>query len=402
VIHNAGGSEAQELAFALGSAVTYLRALEQGGMALQDAYEAIYFRLTADADQFLTMAKFRAMRKLWARVADAAGLSPKAAIVTAETAWRMLTRRDAYGNILRSTIAVAAAGLGGADAITVLPHTAPLGLPDGFARRVARNMQLVLLEESNLARVADPAAGSGGFEALTEQLCLSAWSQFQEIERAGGIWPALESGLIQRNVAAVRAARQQALARGKEILTGTNAYPDIAETPPAVLEVAPRVTTSDDPASATAPPLPRQRLAEPFEALRDKSDQILAATGKRPKIFLATLGAPAGVTARVNFAKNFFEAGGIEAISGAPSDYHASQAAIVCLCPSVKASEQELISAAATLKGSGAGQIYFAGPAEAREDALRAAGVQTFIHEGSDALATLNAAYDILQQQNDR
>jgi methylmalonyl-CoA mutase len=184
-------------------------------------------------------------------------------------------------------------------------------------------------------------------------------------------------------------------------LTGTNAYPDIAETPPAVLEVAPRVATSDEPSSATGPPLPRQRLAEPFEALRDQSDRILAATGKRPKIFLATLGAPAGVTARVNFAKNFFEAGGIEAISGAPSDYHAAKAAIVCLCPSVKASEQELMSAAATLKGNGAGQIYFAGSAEAREDALRAAGVQTFIHEGSDALATLNAAYDILQQQND-
>ncbi|MFY9897496.1 MAG: methylmalonyl-CoA mutase family protein, partial [Xanthobacteraceae bacterium] len=167
VIHNAGGSEAQELAFALASAVTYLRALEQSGMALQAGYNAIYFRLSADADQFLTTAKFRAMRKLWARVAGAAGLLAKPAIVTAETAWRMLTRRDAYGNILRSTIAVAAAGLGGADAITVLPHTATLGLPDEFARRVARNMQLVLLEESNLARVADPVAGSGAFEALT-------------------------------------------------------------------------------------------------------------------------------------------------------------------------------------------------------------------------------------------
>jgi len=402
VIHNAGGSEAQELAFALASAVTYLRALEHGGMELQDAYEAIYFRLTADADQFLTMAKFRAMRKLWARVGSVAGLSPKAAIVTAETAWRMLTRRDAYSNILRSTIAVAAAGLGGADVVTVLPHTAPLGLPDGFARRVARNMQLLLLEESNLARVTDPAAGSGAFEALTEQLCLAAWSQFQEIERAGGVWCALESRLVQRNVAAVRTARQQALARGTEILTGTNAYPDISETPAAVLEVTAHGAASDEAAAVTAEPLPRLRLAEPFEALRETSDQILAATGDRPKIFLATLGAPAEVTARVNFAKNFFEAGGIEAASGVPSDYPAAQAAIACLCPSVKASEQELASAAAALKRSGAKHIYFAGPIAAREDALRAAGVQTFIHEGSDALATLNPAYDILKQSKDR
>jgi methylmalonyl-CoA mutase len=391
VIHNAGGSEAQELAFALASAVAYLRAFEKSGMALQAAYDAIYFRLTADADQFLTTAKFRAMRKLWARVATAAGISAKPAIVTAETAWRMLTRRDAYGNILRSTIAVAAAGLGGADAITVLPHTATLGLPDAFARRVARNMQLVLLEESNLSRVTDPAAGSGAFEALTEQLCLAAWTQFQEIEQAGGAWPALESGLLQRNVAAVRAARQQALARGKEILTGTNAYPDIAETPRGA---------SGEPATVSAPSLPRLRLAEPFEALRDKSDRILAATGARPKVFLATLGAPADFTARANFVRNFFEVGGIEPVIGTPSDYRAPQTAIACLCSSGKASERELASATAAIKRSGARHIYFAGRIAAQENMLRAAGVQTFIDEGSDALATLNAAYDILQQKD--
>jgi methylmalonyl-CoA mutase len=396
VIHNASGSETQELAFALASAVAYLRALEHGGMALQAAYEAIYFRLTADADQFLTTAKFRAMRKLWARIASAAGIAAKPAIVTAETAWRMLTRRDAYGNILRSTIAVAAAGFGGADAITALPHTATLGLPDAFARRVARNMQLVLLEESNLARVADPAAGSGAFEALTEELCLAAWTQFQEIERAGGAWPALESGLVQRNVAAVRAARQQALARGKEIITGTNAYPDIAETPPAVLAVAPRAASGED---ATPLSLPRLRLAEPFEALRDKSDRILAATGARPKVFLATLGAPAEFTARANFAANFFEAGGIQAVSGAAADYRSPEAAIACLCPSGKSTEQELASAAAAINRSGARHIYFSGRFAGQENTLRAAGVQTFIDEGSDALATLNAAYDILQQK---
>ena len=302
VIHNAGGSEAQELAFALASALTYLRALEQSGMSLEAAYAAIYFRLTADADQFLTTAKFRALRKLWARVASASGLSPKPAIVTGETAWRTITRRDPYSNILRATIAVAAAGLGGADAITVLPHTAALGLPDAFARRVARNMQLILLDESNLARVTDPAAGSGAFESLTEQLCLAAWTQLQGIERAGGAWAALESGLVQRNVAAVRTAREQAVAHGQDILTGSNAFPDIAETPPAVLDVKPRAAASEQPATVTVAPLPRLRFTERFETLRDQSDQILAATGARPKIFLATIGAPAEFTARANFA----------------------------------------------------------------------------------------------------
>ena len=397
IIHNAGGSEAQELAFALASALTYLRALEQSGMSLEAAYAAIYFRLTADADQFLTTAKFRALRKLWARVATASGLPPTPAIVMAETAWRTMTRRDPYANILRATIAVAAAGLGGADAVTVVPHTAALGLPDAFARRLARNIQLILLEESNLARVTDSAAGSGAFESLTEQLCLAAWTQLQGIERAGGAWAALESGLVQRNVAAVRAAREQAVAHGQDILTGSNAFPDIAETPPAVLDVKPRAAASEQPATVTVAPLPRLRLTEPFESLRDQSDWILAATGARPKIFLATIGAPAEFTAPVNFAKNFFEAGGIEAVPGAPADYRRAQAALACLCASDKMSATELASAAATLKKSGVRHIYCASRPGAREELLREAGVQSFIDEGCDALATLKAAYDILR-----
>ena len=183
IIHNAGGSEAQELAFAIAAAVDYLRALEASGVPLDAARGMIYFRLAADADEFLTIAKFRAIRKLWARVEAACGLAPKPTTVAAETAWRMMTKRDPYVNMLRTTIAVTAAGLGGADNIAVLPHTAALGLPDAFARRVARNTQLILLEESNLAKVADPAAGSGAIEDLTAKLCAAAWAQFQEIEQ---------------------------------------------------------------------------------------------------------------------------------------------------------------------------------------------------------------------------
>src|SRR5579883_3422806 len=170
IIHNAGGSEAQELAVAIASGVQYLRALEANGVALETARRMIYFRLAADADEFMTIAKFRAARKLWARIEQACGLRPQPAHVSAETAWRMLTRRDPYVNMLRNTVAVAAAGLGGADSITVLPHTAPLGLPDAFARRMARNTQLILLEESNLAKVADPVAGSGAIEDMTAKL----------------------------------------------------------------------------------------------------------------------------------------------------------------------------------------------------------------------------------------
>ena len=235
-VHDAGGSEAQELAFALAVAIAYLRALEAGGMALDVARNALSFRLIADADQFLTMAKFRALRLLWARVEQACGLTPRPIFIAAQTAWRMLTQRDAYVNMLRATIATFSAGLGGANAITVLPHTLALGLPDAFARRVARNTQLVLLEESNLAKVSDPAAGSGGIETLTQQLCEAAWSLFQEIEKAGGVFASLEQGLIQRKVAATRAVREANIARRKEVLTGATEFPNLHEAAVTVLD----------------------------------------------------------------------------------------------------------------------------------------------------------------------
>src|SRR5881396_1565426 len=225
VIHDSGGSEVQELAFVLAAGVAYLRAIEQAGVSLEDAQGMVYARLSADADQFLTLAKFRALRLLWARIEQACGLTPKPLFISADTAWRMLTQRDPYVNMLRATMATFSAGLGGANAITVLPHTLALGLPDAFARRIARNTQLILLEESHLAKVADPAAGSGAVEELTGELCGAAWKLFQEIEAAGGAAAALENGLIQRNVAAVRAERAAAVARREDAFTGVSIFP---------------------------------------------------------------------------------------------------------------------------------------------------------------------------------
>src|SRR5262249_27387603 len=148
LVHGAGGTEAQELAYVIAVAVTYLRSIEAGGIALDDARRMIYFRLAADADQFLTIAKFRALRQLWARIEESCGLAPEPAFISAETAWRTMTRNDPAVNILRGAIAAFAAGIGGADAITVLPFTAACGLSDSFARRIARNTQLILLDEA--------------------------------------------------------------------------------------------------------------------------------------------------------------------------------------------------------------------------------------------------------------
>ena len=400
IIHNAGGSEAQELAFTIASAVEYLRVLEANGIAIERARDMIYFRITADADQFLTMAKFRALRKLWARGEQVCGIAPKPAYVSAETAWRMLTQRDAAVNMLRNTIAITAAAFGGADAIAVLPHTAALGLPDAFARRVARNAQLILLEESNLAKVADPAAGSGAMEALTDELCDAAWSQFQNIEKTGGAWAALEQGLVQREVARIRVEREKATAHRKDVLTGTSEYPDLREQSAIVLDVASVVSPKEASALVTTEALPRIRLAAPFEALRDASDRMLAKTGMRPKIFLANLGAIAEFTARATFTKNFFEAGGIEAITSDGfksrddmiAAFKASGAKLVCLCSSDAVYEKEAVDVAKALAAAGATHIYLAGrPKDA--DALKAAGVASFIYAGCDALAALRDTY---------
>ena len=403
VIHDAGGSEAQELAFVLAAGVAYLRALESAGVALEAAQGMIYARLSADADQFLTMAKFRALRLLWARVEQACGLTPKPIFIAADTAWRMLTQRDPYVNMLRATMATFSAGLAGANAITVLPHTLALGLPDPFARRVARNTQLVLLEESNLAKVSDPAAGSGGIEALTRELCQAAWTLFQEIEKAGGLFAALEQNLIQRKVAATKTARETDIARRKTVLTGASEFPNLAEAHVAVLDAKPVALAAYGEAKFKFDALAPIRLAAPFERLRDKSDEVLKARGARPKIFLANLGTAADFTARATFAKSFFETGGIEAVDGSgdasalAAAFKSSGAAMACLCSSDKVYSEKAVAAAKALHEAGARHIYLAGRPGEIEATLREAGVSDFIFAGGDALAMLQQAWQRME-----
>ncbi|MBS0527807.1 MAG: methylmalonyl-CoA mutase, partial [Proteobacteria bacterium] len=323
VIHDAGGSEVQELAFVLACAIDYLRALESEGVPLDAAREMIYVRLSADADQFLTLAKCRALRLLWARIEQSCGLAPKPLFIAAETAWRMLTQRDPYVNMLRATIATFSAGLGGANSICVLPHTLALGLPDAFARRAARNTQLILLEESNLAKVSDPAAGSGGIEALTRELCEAAWAQFQVIDKAGGVFAALEQNLIQTKVAATRAVREANVAKRRDVLTGASEFPNLHEKRAEVLDAKPVTLAPYGEAKIKFDALTPMRLAVPFEKLRDRSDNLLAANGARPKVFLANLGPPADFTARATFARSFFETGGIEAVDSSLAEIEA-------------------------------------------------------------------------------
>ncbi|MCG7392510.1 methylmalonyl-CoA mutase subunit beta [Microvirga sp. ACRRW] len=401
--HEAGASEAQELAAVLATGLSYLRALEAQGHSLDAVRHALSFLLVADADEFLTVAKFRALRRLWAQVEQACGLAPKPIRLHAETAWRMTTKRDPWVNMLRTTVATFSAGIGGADAITVLPFTAALGLPDAFARRVARNTQLILLEESNLWRVADPAAGAGGFEALTDALCEKAWSLLQEIEREGGIIESLKAGTLQSRIATTRAQREKAVATRKEPITGTSEFPNIHETDVAVL-MPPAHNAKEASASSavTVEPLPSIRTSEAFERLRDLSDAYLAKTDARPKVFLANLGPVSAFTARATFAKNFFEAGGIEAVmndgfSDSEKLKHAfieSKTKLSCICSSDEIYGTHAEDAAKTLHEAGSSPIYLAGRPGDREEVLSRAGITTFIYAGCDTLKVLSEALD--------
>lgn len=231
VYHNAGATAAQELGAMLAGAVWHLRMFEEARQPLLYAVPHIGFALSVDHRQFESIAKVRALRQLWSRVQEACGVEPMPAIIHAETSYRMLTAADPETNILRSTIAAFAAAVGGADSISVLPHTLSHGLPDAFARRIARNTQLILRDESHLGFVSDPAAGSGGIEALTDALCEKAWAEFQEIEAAGGLFEMLVSGGIQARVRQSAAARDQRLAEGALPVVGTTRYPPPEERP---------------------------------------------------------------------------------------------------------------------------------------------------------------------------
>ncbi|WP_201281699.1 methylmalonyl-CoA mutase family protein [Methylosinus sp. Ce-a6] len=400
VIHAAGGTEAQELGFALAAALAYLRALDEGGLPLDEARSLLSFRLAADADEFVTIAKFRALRRLFARVEEACGLAPAPIYVHAETAWRMVTRRDPWTNLLRATLAAFGAAIGGADAITVLPFTQALGAPDDFARRLARDTQLVLQDESHIHAVDDPASGSGGMEALTEALCARGWEELQRLEAEGGLATALEKGAFQGRVAEVAGKRAQNVARSRDKITGSNAFPDIGEAPVAAL--APFDASFFEaaaPAGALkSPPLRPRRLSEPFEALRDRSDAARAEKGARPRVFLANLGAVAAFTARANFAKNFFEAGGIEAAFGEEgadiaAAFRASGAKLACICSSDALYAEKAVEAARDLAAAGA-RVYLAGRPGELEAALRAAGVAEFIYAGGDMFDTLQRAFE--------
>ncbi|MGW1167705.1 methylmalonyl-CoA mutase family protein [Streptomyces sp. NPDC002550] len=372
--HEAGGSAAQELGASLATGVAYLRELTEAGLGVEQAAGQLEFRYAATADQFLTIAKLRAARRLWARVAEVCG-APGAQVQHVVTSPVMMARRDPWVNMLRTTVATLAAGVGGADSVTVLPFDHALGLPDAFARRIARNTSTILIEESHLARVIDPAGGSWYVEQLTDQLAQAAWEFFRTIERDGGQAAVLRSGRLRTDLATTWAERSKKLAKRREPITGVSEFPLLAEKP------VDREPAPEPPSGG----LPRVRRDEAYEELRARSDAHLAATGARPRIFLATIGSAAAYTARATFAANLFQAGGIEPVTDGAFEDSGATEAVLCSSDALYAEQAE--QAAESLRAAGARHVFLAGRGEY-------AGIDSYVFAGCDAIDVLSATLD--------
>ncbi|MDQ1740127.1 MAG: methylmalonyl-CoA mutase [Pseudonocardiales bacterium] len=389
IYSEAGGSDSDELAISVAIAVAYLRALTGAGLSIEEALAQLEFRYAVSADQWASMAKLRAGRRLWGRVAELCGASAgsRGQRQHAVTAAVTLTRRDPWVNLLRATVGCFAAAVAGAEVITVAPFDSAVGLPDDFGRRIARNTQSILHDESSLARVLDPAGGSWYLESLTEQLAEVAWEKFTAIERSGGAVAALESGALAGMLAASWQPRRDNIARRRDPITGVSEFAMAVESPLS------RRSTPPQPAGG----LPRVRHAEPFEALRDRSDAVLAATGARPRVFLAALGPAPAHTGRLGFARNLLAAGGIEAVVGAggPDElvaaFGAAGVSLALLCSSDAEYATQAGPLAAALKAAGAAQVWIAGPPD-----LVQADVDAAVFTGCDAVAALESMFEIV------
>lgn len=269
-VHEAGGSNAEELAVAIASALAYAKALVRAGLPMDEAWSRIVLGVSLDGEYFAGVAKARALRVLWGQATRACGVGV-AARIEARSSFRMLARADAWTNLLRLTAAGFAGAVGGADAVVLGHFTDALGLPTAFARRQARNTQLVLMEESHLGRVADPAGGAWYLDALTDQLARAAWDRFQAIERAGGIAKALETGHVADLVARTAARQQAAFADNGRKILGVTAFPNADDKPPEVLSPDAAAFAVDGPdlrlpgPDGRCPPLAPIRFAAAFE-----------------------------------------------------------------------------------------------------------------------------------------
>ena len=391
VYHNAGAGDVHEVAWLLASAVEYVRALVEQGVSVDDAFDAINFRVTAAVDELATISRIRALRTAWARVGEVFGVDPakRGARQHAVTSWREITRDDPYVNILRGTISTFSAAIGGAEAVTVLPFDTVWGLPNDFSRRLARNTQVVLAEGSNIGRVNDPAGGAWAIESLTNEIAEAAWAEFQAVEAAGGMVAALAAGHVTEVLADLNAKRSKLLASRKLPVTGVSEFPNPTEAP-----VTDRTARPEAPAYAG---LTWTRNSEVFEQLRD------AVAGTDAKVFLACLGTRRDFGGREGFASNYFHIAGLATPNVESADidevvkaWQASGTPVACLCSSAKVYGSIGVEAAKALKDAGAARVLLAGNIKELGNVDTAGLIDGTIALGMDVVAGLKDVLNTL------
>jgi methylmalonyl-CoA mutase len=394
--HEAGCSDSEELGFALATGVAYLRELTDAGLSIDQALGQIEFRFAATSDQFLTIAKLRAARQLWSRIAEACGSTePPAQRQHVLTSKAMLSRYDPWVNLLRGTIACFAAGVGGADAVTVEPYDLMVepGTVSELGLRMARNTQVILIEESHSAKVIDPAGGSWYVESLTQSVAQQSWAWFQQIEQCGGMVAALDAGVVSERVEATWAKRLANLSRRKDTITGVSDFPNAEE----------EIPLAPAPVPVPEGGLPVRRYAEPFEALRQRVDADARRRGATASVVLVNIGTPSDYTARTTYAKSFFETAGLRTIAVESAVTDAAALALVtgdghtvaCICSSDTKYEESGAAVVQLLASAGLKRIYVAGRRSDALAGLEEAGASEFIGVGSNVLETLERLLDM-------
>jgi methylmalonyl-CoA mutase len=366
LLHEAGANSIQELGYTLAAGVERLAALS-GKKPLDTAAREIEFVMAVGPSYFIEIAKFRAARLLWAQAVAAFG--PKNPDSCSMRLYVRTPRRnksvyDRYTNLLRATTEALSAVIGGCDQLTVEPF--------GFDDHLAVNIQRILKEEAHLDAVADPAGGSYYIEALTNSIAREAWKLFQEVEAQGGYTRALESGAIGMALEATRAARNKAVSSRRRVLVGVNNYPDLSEKTPEM---------KAPPAEPAA--LPRFRLADPFEAIRQRTIEHARTTARYPKVLLLKRGDVKMKGARSNFCLNFFGCAGFEMVES--EEYAGTDADLIILC----SSDPEYLEFAQEVCPKVKVPVLVAGNPKEHMAALNAAGVQGFVHILRDAVETL-------------
>ena len=394
-LNDAGAYITQELAYALAWGNEYMQAMTEAGIPAGKAAKSIRFNMGISSNFFMEIAKFRAARTLWAKIVEQYEPECRCAckmIIHAETSKFNLTLFDPYVNMLRTQTEAMSAAIAGVEAITVTPYDSVYETPTEFAERIAKNQQLILKHESHLDKVADPAGGSYYIESLTASIATEAWRQFLAIEEAGGFHKAVKEGRIKAEVEGAGDNRRTALAKRKEILLGTNQYPNFSETSDGRRPVGKCCNCGCHSQENEAMTLTAKRLGEEFEQLRLATEE----SGRRPKAFMLTIGNLAMRQARAQFSCNFLATAGYEVIDnlGFKSVEEGVEAAlkanadIVVICSSDDEYAEYAIPAYNAVKDKA---IFIVAGAPACSEELQKAGIDNFIHVRVNVLETLKA-----------